>query len=374
VTADAAFDPCGSPHVAAFVRRLSERTGPFPTIIHPGDEMYRYHLAMAGQSPDTAAVHYFATGEQIFRAAAQILEWRFGSLDRVSSLLDFASGYGRTTRFLARVLAPERIVVTEIDPGAARFQEEAFGVRGVGTGSEPASFRIERAFDAILAVSFFSHLPAGRFETWLATLYGRLAPGGILVFSVHGMALLPGLEKDPVTGIVFRPVSETSRLDGSEYGTSYVSPEFVRGVAGRAAPGASLHGFPFGLTGFQDLYVLVRPPVPPLPPLWLDRYPWGALDGSEIRNGIVSIQGWAAGDAGERPPAVRLMLGEASAGFLPGEGPVGSQRRWSFGFRVDEIELDTIVRVEAESEKGLSKIILISTLRPHVAAPASGPQ
>jgi SAM-dependent methyltransferase len=370
VSSGTAFDPCDSGHVAAFVRRLSQRTGPFPTRIHPADEMYRYHLMEKGQSPDTAAVHYFATGEQIFRTATRMLDWRFGGPQGVGSLLDFASGYGRTTRFLASALAAERIVVTEIDPGAVRFQEETFGVRGVVTGPDPVSFRIEKAFDAILAVSFFSHLPADRFESWLEALYGHLAPSGILVFSVHGMRLLPGLEADHVTGIVFRPVSETARLDGSEYGTSYVSPEFVRDVAGRVAPDAALHGFPFGLTGFQDLYVLVRPPVPGLPPLVLPRYPWGAMDGSEIRDGVVSIEGWAVGDADEKPPSVRLLLGETSARLLAGEGPAGSQRRWSFGFPIDAVELDTIVRVEAVSERGLSKIILISTLRPHM--PASG--
>jgi SAM-dependent methyltransferase len=374
MSAGPSFDPCDSGHVAAFVQRLAERTGPFPTLIHPADEMYRYHLEHPWQSPDTAAVHYFATGEQIFRTVARILDWRFGSPQRVGSLLDFASGFGRTTRFLRSALAPERIVVTEIDPAAARFQQETFGVRAVVTGSEPASFRGVNAFEAILAVSFFSHLPAERFESWLAALYGRLAPAGILVFSVHGMGLLPGLEVDRVTGIVFRPVSETTRLDGSEYGTSYVSAEFVRGVAGRVAPGAVLLGFPFGMTGFQDLYVLVRPPAPPLPPLELARYPWGAMDGSEIRDGVVSIEGWAVGDADERPPAVRLLLGETSAGFLPGEGTAGSQRRWSFAFRRDAVDLDTIVRVEAESERSLSKILLISTLRPHVPAPRNGPE
>jgi SAM-dependent methyltransferase len=373
VSAERPFDPCASSHVASFVRRLAERTGAFPTRIDPADEMYRYHLGHAGQSPDTAAVHYFATGEQISRTVSEILSWRFGSPGRVGSLLDFASGYGRTTRFLRSALPPERIVVTEIDPAAARFQEETFGVRGIVTGSDPSSFPCEGSYEAILAVSFFSHLAADRFEAWLAALYGRLAPGGILIFSVHGMDLLPGLEADRVTGIVFRPVSETTRLDGSEYGTSYVSAEFVRAVAGRAAPGASLYGFPFGLAGFQDLYVLMRPPAPRLPELTLPRYPWGALDRSAIRDGIVSIEGWAAGDAGERPPAVRLLFGEAPAGFSPGEGRTGAHRRWSFAFRRDALDLDTIVRVEAESERGRSKIILIATLRPYVDAPGAAP-
>ncbi len=366
------FDPRLWRDVDAYLRGLEPAGCALETRIHPADEMYRYELCRPLASRETAAILYFAAGHQIFQAVEGIVSWRFGGFGAVRSLFDFASGYGRTTRFLARELPPERILVAEIDPGAVRFQEEAFAVRGIVSGPDPASLRLESSFDAILAASFFSHLPAGRFEAWLERLYTQLSPGGVLIFSVHGMALLP--EREPVdapgtAGIVFRPVSETTRLDGAEYGTSYVTNDFVRAAAGRAAGSEGrLLEFPFGMAGYQDLYVLLKAPVPRLPALRLPRFPLGVLDGSAIRDGVVEVEGWAQGDADESPPSVRLFLGGRVGAFLRGEGESGSRRRWRFLFHVDSVDPDAIVRVEAESARGLSRILVAATLRPYLPA------
>lgn len=365
---DAPFDPCVSSDVAAYVRGLAGGGPPLVTRIHPSDEMYRYELATPKRSREVAAVLYFATGRQIFQAVEDVVRWRFGGFAGLSSMLDFASGFGRTTRFLLRALSPEKISVAEIDPEAVRFQEETFGVRGAVPGSDPESFRLEGPFDFILAISFFSHLPAVRFEGWLKRLRSRLAPGGILLFSVHGMDLLPG--PDRASGIVFRPVSETTRLEGAEYGTSYVTPEFVHSVADRVTEREDrLLEFPFGLAGFQDLYALLKPPLPPVLDLKLARFPWGAVDGSAIRDGVASVEGWAVGDADERPPDVRLFVRDRVLASSPGEGPHGSRRRWSFSFPISAAAPDDVVRFEAESARGLSKILLAASLAPYLPAP-----
>ena len=204
----------------------------FSTRIHPADEMHRFELAVPHRTPEAANLLYFATGRQIFEAVAGVVAWRFQGFGGVRSLLDFASGYGRSTRFLVEALAPGKITVAEIDPAAVRFQEETFGVRGAAAGPEPESLALDGSFDVVVASSFFSHLPAARFEAWLARLYALVAGGGVLIFSAHGMGLLPEGEPMEPSGIVFRPVSETQRLEGTEYGTSYVSPEFVRRVGG----------------------------------------------------------------------------------------------------------------------------------------------
>lgn len=369
MASEASFDACDSPDVAAYVRRLVGDGAALETRIHSADEMYRYDLAAPYRSRETAALVYLATGRQIFGAVEGAVVWRFGGFAGVRSFLDFASGFGRTTRYLVRALAREKVTIAEIDPEAVKFQKETFGVRGVVSGARPEDFRVAGPFDAILAVSFFSHLPAARFEAWLRRLYEELAPGGILIFSVHGMDLLPGREKDRVSGIVFQSVSETTRLEGAEYGTSYVTSEFVRAVADRVAGGEGrLVGCPYGLCGFQDLYALVRPPFAAGPDLHLPRSPWGALDVSAIRDGVARAEGWAVGDSGERPPAVLLYLGDRVAAHSPGEGAQGTRRRWSFTFPVSAVSPDTIVRVEAQSERGLSHILVAATLRPYLPA------
>jgi len=364
-------DPGGWPQVAAYLRGFDAAGGSrLSTRIHPADEMYRFELLAPQRTREAAAILYFATGRQIFQAVEEIVGWRFRGWSGVRSLLDFAGGYGRSTRFLVRALAAEKVTVAEIDPGAVRFQQEAFGVRGVVSGTDPESLRVDGQFDVVVASSFFSHLPAARFEAWMARLQAIVAPGGVLIFSVHGIELLPEAEARPPSGIVFRPVSETLRLEGAEYGTSYLTPEFVRGVTERVAEGgARLLAFPFGLCGFQDLYVLCRPPVPVGPDLRLARAPLGALLHGAIENGVVTTEGWAVGDFDERPPDVRLFLGDRVAAVSPGQGPAGARRDWHFTFPVAGADPDTLVRIEAQSPRGVSRILVAETLRPYLPAP-----
>jgi SAM-dependent methyltransferase len=365
---DLPFDPCEAADVAAYVREIAGGGPPLVTRIHPSDEMYRYELAGHHRIPETAAVFYFSLGASIARTVSEIAAWRFGGLSRVGSFLDFAAGYGRVTRFFVRALEPGRITVAEIDPGAVRFQAAAFGVGGGVSGHDPSALSLDGSFDFVLAVSLFSHLPSGRFEAWLERLFRLVGEGGVLVFSTHGPGLLPEDAALPASGIAFRPESETRRLAGDEYGTTWVSEEFVRRALERIAPGSvRISAHPFGLAGHQDLYVAAQAPAP-AEPLRLPRDPLGVLDQASVEGGTVRAGGWAAGDRDERPPSVRLVFGDRVAEVSPGEGPPGSERRWSFEFPADAVPPDRLIRIEAVSERGASKLLVAETLRPYLAA------
>lgn len=368
MTSGDAFDPAASAEVAEYLRGLPDGRAPVATAIHPADEMYRFELEAPHRSPDTAAIRYFAAASAIFRTVSEVVAWRFGGWRGVGSFLDFASGYGRATRFFARALDPGRITVAEIDPGAVAFQRETFGVRGVVSGHEPRDFPAEGAFDLVLAVSFFSHLPVERFEAWLGRLFGRVARGGVLVFSTHGEELKPAEAAMPEAGLLFRPESETTRLEGSEYGTSWVTEAFVRRAAAAAAGEGRLWGFPYGLCGYQDLYVLARPPVPEDAAPRPARDPWGALELATIEAGTVAARGWAVGDRDERPPDVKLFLGGRLEAVSRGTGARGARRDWSFAFPVAAAGPDRVVRIEAESERGARRLLVAETLRPYLPA------
>jgi len=367
VDAEHPLDPCAWRDVGEFVSGLAE-DGPLTAVIHPSDEMFRYERAIPYRSREAAAIGYFASGLQILQTVREIVEWRFGGFAGVRSLLDFASGYGRVTRYLVRALSPERITVAEIDSSAVEFQRSVFGVGGFVSSADPERFALDRDFDAILAASFFSHLPERSFERWLRGLCAGVAPGGVLIFSVHGMDLLPdGGSPSP---IVFRPVSETDRLDPAEYGTSYVTAEFVRAAVSRSAgAGDRLLAFPRGLAGLQDLYVLLRPPLPESGGLRVSRCPLGTCDGSRIENGIVFLEGWVEGAPDEPAPDVRLVLRSTVAAHLPAEsaGPA-SRRRWSFTFPLSAVAPDDVVRVEARSSRGLTSLLAIGSTRPYLPA------
>jgi hypothetical protein len=97
--------------------------------------------------------------------------------------------------------------------------------------------------------------------------------------------------------------------------------------------------------------------------------PSGALEHSTIADGVVAAEGWAQGDLDERPPDVRLHLGERVAAVSPGAGSVGARRDWRFTFPVADTDPDAIVRVEAESPRGVSRILVAATLRPYLPVP-----
>ena len=363
MTGDSAFDPCASPDVAAYVRALAGES--LDTRIHPRDEMYRFELEGPHRTPDIAAIRYFAVGKSVARTVRELAAWRFGGLARVGSLLDFAAGYGRATRHLVRTLDPARITVAEIDADAVRFQSETFGVRGAVSAHDPRELSLAGPFDLVLAVSLFTHLPEIRFGAWLGRLWRLVAPGGLLAFSTSGERVLPGSVRMPPSGFAYSSRSETTRLPGGEYGTTWATPEFVRRAAAAAAPEARIAFRADGLCGAQDLHVLARPPLPAAEPP-LARDPMGALEWAAVEDGVVATRGWARGDADERPPDVKLYLGPDLAEVSPGEGPPGSRREWRFEFPTAGVPPDRVIRVEAESERGASLLLVTETLGPYL--------
>jgi SAM-dependent methyltransferase len=362
---DGPFDPCASPEAAAYVRALGRGEGDFETRIHPRDEMYRFELAAPHRTADIAAIRYFAVGNSVARTVRELADWRFGGASRVGSLFDFASGYGRSTRFLLRSLDAARITVAEIDPDAVRFQAETFGVNGIVSAHDPGALPPSGPFDIVLAVSLFSHLPAGRFEAWLERLWDLVAPRGVLAFSTNGERVLPSSVRMSSSGFAYAPRSETTRLSGDEYGTTWVRPDFVRRAAAAAAPEAGLAFRADGLCGAQDLYVLARDPA--AGSLTLTRDPMGALEWAAVKDGFVTARGWAQGDADERPPDVKLYVGSVLAEHSPGEGAPGSRREWRFVFPTAGIPSDRVIRIEAESARGRSQLLVTETLGPYVS-------
>src|SRR6185295_8587560 len=103
--------------------------------IHAADDMMNHFLWNYGEGRgwqmEQALSAYFRSGLMIWEHQRRILEWRFGDLATCKSVLDFASGYGRATRFMIHDLGGERVWAAEIDPDAVRFQQEVLGAHGL---------------------------------------------------------------------------------------------------------------------------------------------------------------------------------------------------------------------------------------------------
>jgi SAM-dependent methyltransferase len=230
----------------------------FNSIIHSQDEMYQVAL-FNQKTPQQAALRYYFNGKRIFDAVSQVIEWHFGDFNRVSAFLDFASGYGRFTRFLTQSVSPDKIWISEIHPTAVAFQTQQFGVNGIQSYSQCDRFNTDRRFDAISAISLFSHLPEKTFSLWLKKLYDLLTPNGILMLSVHDRSLLPDHAAIAPDEILFIPESESQSLDQFEYGTSYVGEAFVhQAIQNISDNQAIIHRIPQGICRYQDLYLVTK--------------------------------------------------------------------------------------------------------------------
>lgn len=346
-----------SPVALEFVEGLGSGRQRPPLEIHPRDEMYRFGLESLRGSHDAAAMLYFEKGLQIADAFAAALAWRFGGR-APKSVLDFAAGYGRSTRFLRRRLPETEIWMSEIDPEAVAFQQRVFGTRGFVSSSDPAGFRAPRVFDAVLAASFFSHVPPATFEEWLSALWRCVAPGGLLLVSTHGPALL----KEPAdwsSGIVFRAESETDRLDPGVYGTSWVTKEFVAGSAARATGGeGSIVFVPFGLCSQQDVALVAKPPGLPQAPVELPLFPRGDLDRFEVNVDAIEAEGWIEADGNLE---VSFLVGNGVRTSETQSGSAGG-RRWKFRIQRMGIGADDVLRVAATAG-GHANTLAMGTLR-----------
>lgn len=303
-----------SPTVSVIVGDLIRRG--LDVAVHAGDEMYQTHYWSHGEDRELALGLYFASGRSLWSTIRQALRWRFGDLGRIERLLDFASGFGRVTRFLVNEVPPQRVWVSDIQEDAVAAQIRQFGVTGVVSDADPARLDIGAAFDAIVVSSLFTHLPRPAFEAWLRRLSGLLAPGGVLLFSVHDVSLLGD---DGGDDFVFRAESESGKVAAAEYGSTWVSPRFVESALSAARPGASWRRYPRGFASLQDLYVVVPEPGAAID-LRLRRQADGALDTCRVdgRN-VLRLQGWVRDRVSRtKPIAVRFTAGDATA-VLPAD-------------------------------------------------------
>jgi len=160
-----------------------------------------------------------------------------------------------------QALPADRVWASDIDTGATTFVADSLGVHGVPSCAEPDDLDFGRQFEVIYVGSLFSHLPEQRFGTWLRKLYDLLVSGGILLFSTHSMKAFP--EEVDASGFAYRELSETTRLDTSEYGFTIVTPEWVQKQAAEAGI-VELHTVERELWLGQDLHAAVNQPNPGL--------------------------------------------------------------------------------------------------------------
>lgn len=245
------------------ILRYAAETGVVPTV-HPDDLIFRFITDYPGfKTHEEAIRYYFYDGANSAKKLDALL---FSQLDlsrsAETSLLEFASGYGCVTRHLVNELAPVNIVSCDIHEVACSFIDSVIGVKSVLSSSTPEDLGIENdSFDAVFALSFFSHMPDRTWGRWLKVLFDKTKSGGYLIFTTHGMATWENIGKPniPESGIWFAPTSEQKDLDVAEYGSTITTPAYVARTINSVLGQDILHMVEAHWWGHQDLYVVQKP-------------------------------------------------------------------------------------------------------------------
>ena len=221
------------------------------------DDIFRF---FAGHPTSLNPVRdYLADGWRTLSELMWLLEVHDLPLAKVSSFLEFASGFGRFTRHLVKRLPAGALTVSDIVPQAMDFLPSQFPLLAVASTHQPEDLVLPRQYQVIFVLSLFSHLPAATWNRWLAKLWAATAPDGLLVFSTHGQNCADRANvRLNSEGFAFFGGSESTALDQAEYGVSYTSEEFVRRAVRAHAPGAVHTFMPDHFWSQQDAHILRR--------------------------------------------------------------------------------------------------------------------
>ncbi len=249
--ADSSFLP---PNLAHHAQAIASSLGVSPAI-HPADYIFRWHYDDANTTDKAAVVrNYFEGGRHTAELVAQFLDG-FLATSRPFTMLEFASGYGRVTRHWKAVLPQADVDACDVHDDAVDFLSQ-MGCRACPSSTVPEELAVERSYDVVFALSFFTHMPRATWARWLGALARRIVPGGIFVFTTHGVPSLEQmgvsrLEKD---GFWFHGFSEQKDLGTDAYGATATTFDFVY----RQLMGCDLdlRHFREGGMGYQDLYVV----------------------------------------------------------------------------------------------------------------------
>jgi len=195
--------------------------------IHPEDDIFRF-IAREASYTRNPVRDYLADGWRTLSETMQVLELLDRPLMKAGSVLEFASGYGRFTRHLAHAL-PGRVTCSDVLPGSMDFAREQFGVKAFESSFDPATIEFPQRYDLVFVLSLFTHLPVSLWGAWLRALGDAVAPGGVLLFSVHSEEL--AREDRGVTlndeGYCFFAHSESPSLSPDNYGTTFTTRRLV---------------------------------------------------------------------------------------------------------------------------------------------------
>ncbi|KZR86307.1 Methyltransferase domain protein [Synechococcus sp. MIT S9509] len=239
-------------------------------FVHEEDFLLKF-LQQCLLDDEKAFQHYFDNGRQSASRIKEIIlrnqqPQGISTIDVENfSILDFASGFGMVNRHFSQVIPQAHVEACDIHPKAIDFHSQYLQLKCHASSYDPKKLAINKTFDVVVALSFFSHIPSQSWLFWLQSLCNLLNEGGLLIFTTHGPSSRVAVSEkfiDKGLRFYFYPESEQDDLEKKEYGTACAHPSFSMKIISQL-PGMHLSEYKQGIWwgGNQDVYVLVKKSV-----------------------------------------------------------------------------------------------------------------
>lgn len=196
--------------------------------IHPRDEIFQYFAGH--ESAGNPFREYLSDGWRSMVELMTILERVNRPLLQLNSVLEFAAGFGRFTRHLAKAI-PGKLTCSDVQAESVDFLKSSFSVDGFYSSHEPDTLHFPAQYDLVFALSMFTHVPLEMWGPWLRCLWRGVAPGGLLIVSIHSEDAAKKM------GVVFSArgdhfirSSESTSLDSAVYGTTFTTAQCALGA------------------------------------------------------------------------------------------------------------------------------------------------
>jgi cyclopropane fatty-acyl-phospholipid synthase-like methyltransferase len=246
---------------APLLRSLAQEKHVVPDI-HPNDMLFDFLVGAFPNNNQAAIEAYIRGGEDCARKFAALCAKHLTK--QHPTILEFASGYGRVSRYAKQIMPDAEWVCSDVHPKAVDFIADKMALVSFLSSARPQDWTADRSFDAVFALSFFSHMPKATFGSWLARLFQSVSPGGVLIFTTHGeasldqmKAVLPDAAFDE-SGFYWNTISDQHDLDSSEYGSSAATKTFVEHELRNIYGAELIQHEPAFWWAHQDLYVVRR--------------------------------------------------------------------------------------------------------------------
>jgi ubiquinone/menaquinone biosynthesis C-methylase UbiE len=125
------------------------------------------------------------------------------TFDKLTTLLDFACGYGRNVRFFMKDIYPGNLYASDVRTDLIDICRSTFSCSETGNTEVifdqndpfPQLEYKEETFDIIIAYSLFSHFSEHAHLAWLKEFYRILKTAGLLFLTIRQQSFLTNLEK-----------------------------------------------------------------------------------------------------------------------------------------------------------------------------------